>query len=576
MAISLCKRFSLACILLCLFHFGLAQSQKNTPYFRSPIDYPISLSGNFGELRSNHFHSGIDIKTNGEEGKAIYAVADGYVSRIKVSPFGYGNALYITHSNGTVSLYGHLKSYNKKIEQYLRKEQYKQESFEVDLFLNKETLPVTQGDTIALSGNSGGSEGPHLHFEIRDEKTEHTLNPLLHGFSVPDSSKPEVYQVAIYPRDINASVNGSNAKKIIPIKVERGNLSMMETKQIEVSGKIGFSIETFDEENDHAGKNGTYSIQLFVDDVLQYEYKIKEFAFDQTRNINAHIDYAQKKKTGTLFQKCFVEPNNKFPNYKTSKDHGVYHFKDDSIHLIKIVVADVVGNENTLLFVVQSKSYVSSPDPKLPKHAKDLFYYNVENSFKDEAVAVHIPKGALQNDIRFEYNTEENPKYYSKIYKIHREDEGLLAAYTLKIKPEKWLPERLKSKLTIACVSPNGLSAEGGTYNEATKMVEAQLKNFGYFTLVLDTIKPKVNSIIIDKPEATVRNIIVKATDSFSGIKSYRGELDGKWILMEYDYKSNSFVYTFDEQFNPNLSEHLFKMHITDYKGNVRDVEKKF
>ena len=576
MVIFLCKRFSLAYffsfIALCVH----AQSITNASIYRSPIDFPISLSGNFGELRSNHFHSGIDIRTNGEEGKIIYAVANGYVSRIKVSPFGYGNALYITHPNGTVSVYGHLKSYNKSIESYLRKEQYKQESFEVDLFPGKEALPVLQGDTVAFSGNSGGSEGPHLHFEIRDEKTEHTLNPLLHGFTVPDSSKPEVYQVAIYPRAANATVNGLNTKKIIPIKVERGNLSTTETKQIEVSGKIGFSIETFDEEDDHAGKNGTYSIQLYVDDVLQYDYKIKQFAFDQTRNINAHIDYAQKKKTGTLFQKCFVEPNNKFPCYKTTKEHGIYEFIDDSIHLVKIVVADVVGNENTLLFVVQSKVNAISPDVKVPKHAKDYFYCNIDNHFKEGAVALMVPKGALQNDINFEYNTEENPKYYSKIYKIHREDEGLLSSYTLKIKPEKWLPERLKSKLTIASVSPSGLSAEGGNYNEASKMVEAQLKNFGYFTLVLDTIKPKVNSIIIDKPEAQTRNIIVKASDNFSGIKTYRAELDGKWILMEYDYKSSTFVYTFDDRFDVNVGEHEFKMKIGDYKGNVREVSKKF
>ena len=576
MEIFRCKKF-LFTILCCVFVAGAsAQSVTKGSYFRSPIDFPISLSGNFGELRSNHFHSGIDIRTNGEEGKAVYAVGNGYVSRIKVSPYGYGNALYITHPNGMVSVYGHLKSYNKKIEEYLRKEQYKQESFDVDLFPAKDALPITQGDTVALSGNSGGSEGPHLHFEIRDERTEHTLNPLLHGFSVPDSSKPEVYQVALYPRSDEAMVNGLHSKKIIPIKVERGNLSMNEPKQIEVSGEIGFSIETFDEEDDHAGKNGTFSIQLFVDDVLQYEYKIKEFAFDQTRNINAHIDYAQKKKTGTLFQKCFVEPNNKFPCYKISKDRGVVAFYDDSIHLIKIVVADVIGNENTLLFVVQSKATAKPIQKKIHKHARDYFYYRIDNFYKQDAVEVEIPKGVLQNDISFEFNSEENPTYYSKIYKIHREDEGLLGAYRLQIKPEKWLPERLKSKLLIASVSPSGLSAEGGSYNEASKSVEAQLKNFGFFTLVLDTVKPKVTSIIIDKSEAKVRNIIVKASDNFSGIKTYRGELDGKWILMEYDYKSSSFIYTFDERFDANLTEHLFRFQVGDYKGNMRVVEKKF
>ncbi len=569
-------RILLTCYIIIISLSKVFSQNSDSSFYRSPIDYPISLSGNFGELRNNHFHSGIDIRTGGEEGKIIYAVADGYVSRIKVSAFGYGNALYITHKNGQVSVYGHLKSYSNKITSFIRAEQYKIESFEIDLFPNKLDLPIIKGDTIALSGNTGGSEAPHLHFEIRDDKTEWTKNPLLNGFSVPDTVKPEIYKIAIYPLNSNSLVENENERKIFDVKVDRGNLSMANQNPIDVSGNIGFAIETNDEENDNAGKNGTYSIQLFIDNILQYQYKINSFAFDQTRNINAHIDYQFKNKFGIKLQKCFVEPNNKFPCYQTNKTRGIFNFSDDSIHLIKIVVEDVHNNSNTLLFIVQSHEYSISKKEKLIKASQDFFYYNIDNNFNRDGIYVHVPKGAIQNDINFEYNIESNTKYYSPIYKVHREDEGLLIPYNLKIKVQKKITKKLQPYLLIASINANGsISAEGGKFNETTNMVESNLKSFGYFTIAIDTIKPTISKVVIDKINAKTRNIIVKVSDNLSGIKSYRGSIDNKWILMEYDYKNGMLIYTFEDNYNDELP-HEFKLTVIDQKGNSNSIQKTF
>ena len=550
--------------------------QIDSAFFRNPIDFPISLSGNFGELRNNHFHSGIDIRTNGEEGKAIYAVADGYVSRIKVSAFGYGNALYVTHKNGKVSVYGHLSAYNKNITEYLRAEQYKQESFEVDLFPAKSMLSVLKGDTIALSGNTGGSEAPHLHFEIRDEKTEWTQNPLLHGFSISDTVKPEIYNVVFYPRNLNSVINGTNEKQSFGTKNIKGIVTLNTINTLQFSGLIGFGVETNDEESDHGGRNGTYNIQLFVDEIMQYDYKISSFAFEQTRNINAHIDFQQKKKSGKYIQKCFVEPNNKLHCYTVNKNSGAFNFNDDSIHKVKIVVSDVYNNATTLTFDVKSQKNTLTQKPLKTAAAQDFFYYNIENNFKRDGAIIRVPIGAIQNDINFEFSSQNNPNFLSPIYKVHRDDEPLLLPYQLKIKLPKNISPKLYSKLLIASLNGNNnLTSEGGAFNEITKSVEANLKTFGNFVIAVDTIKPTISNVIVDNSNAITRNIVAKISDNLSGIKSYRGTIDNNWILMEYDYKNARLVYTFDEKYNDD-KPHKFMLKVTDYKGNSREFVKQF
>ncbi|MGL5889408.1 MAG: M23 family metallopeptidase, partial [Bacteroidia bacterium] len=242
--------------------------QTNYPknYFQTPIDAPLLLAGNFGELRPNHFHAGIDITTQGKEGIAIFAAAEGYVSRIRISPFGYGKALYITHPNGYTTVYGHLRNFNKDIGMYAERNQYEAELFEIDITVPPGALPVKKGEIIARSGNTGGSGGPHLHFEIRDTKTEDALNPLLFGLPVADKVAPTIVRVAIIPLDANARVNGKNQKKYIALKSLKGIFVPATAADTlpRISGRIGFAVDAYDKESTPHGKNGVYGIRLSI------------------------------------------------------------------------------------------------------------------------------------------------------------------------------------------------------------------------------------------------------------------------------------------------------------------------
>jgi murein DD-endopeptidase MepM/ murein hydrolase activator NlpD len=341
------------------------------------MDIPLSLAGNFGELRSNHFHSGFDFRTNAEEGYLIKAVADGYVSRIKVSAFGYGNALYITHNNGYVSVYGHLQRYDSTISNYVIKKQYELESFEVDLFPQKNEILVKQGQIIALSGNTGGSEGPHLHFEIRDQKTEEIINPYFFGFNIEDSIPPSIEGIAIYPLDQQSKVNGSNTPKYYEVKkLGSNNYSIKE--DITLSGKIGFGLITYDVENFTSNKNGTYAYQLKIDSTKLFQYACNHFAFDQTRYINAHLDFAKMKKNKDRYQRCFILPGNKLKQYETDERKGVFEFNDTLNHTVIINAFDI--KNNTSSFEMKCKSAISTSTIKA-QSSKDLFLFNKANQF---------------------------------------------------------------------------------------------------------------------------------------------------------------------------------------------------
>ena len=329
-------------LFLLLSLFSSAQNNYPQDYFSNPLEIPLILSGNFAELRSNHFHSGLDIKTQQRRGLKVIASARGFVSRIKVSHYGYGKALYISHPNGYTTVYAHLQKFAPEIEAYIKKHQYEKESYEVEMFPSAESLPILKDSIVAYSGNSGGSGGPHLHFEIRD-KEERPINPMLFGIDVKDSSNPIVKSIYAYPLDDKSFVNKKNAKhklRLIPLK--NGEYAV---ESIEAIGNIGFGIETIDRQDLAANSNGVYNIQTFINGSRNFELDFKRFSFDETKHLNQLIDYEHYTTKKQRIQKLF-RINNPLSIFKSTLNDGFITIEDSTYSVYKIRIADYKNNES--------------------------------------------------------------------------------------------------------------------------------------------------------------------------------------------------------------------------------------
>ena len=569
------KRLFLIIPFFLLYKGVYAQNSYPQNDFQSPIDTTITLAGNFGEIRPNHFHAGFDIRTNNHEGMPVYAAADGYVSRIKISPYGYGNALYITHANGYTTVYGHLKSFNTTIQAFERKVQYSKELFEIDTLLSPDKLPVKKGELIGLSGNTGGSQGPHLHFEIRDTKTESPINPYLFGYKIADNVKPRITQIAIYPMDEYAKVNGKHeSKKIAPI-YKNGNYSFLKTDTINVSGAIGFGIECYDSENKSNNKNAVYSIELQSGGKRIFYYEMERFSFENARYVNAHIDYQSKQRHDTKIQKCFLSKNNQLGIYKGVINNGVIYFNDDSVHWIRYIVKDYNGNTTELMLKVKSRHHGLITVKAIKENIWDCLQ---EHKFETQDIRITIPTNALYDDVRFSYSNLWSVKgTYSPLHQIMTDETPLQKAYSLSIQPVK-LPDSLQSKACIISVNDKGKrNYEGGIYKDG--WVTTQTKEFGNFAVAIDNVAPKIRTAFPLSKGTTVnlskaKTIGIIAADNLSGVRKYRATIDGNWVLMEYEMKKELLFYTFDDKITTGT--HTFKIDVTDDKDNTSSLSFSF
>lgn len=557
-------------------------------YFVEPTDSSLNIAGNFGEIRPNHFHAGLDVKTAGREGLFIYAAADGYVSRVKLSATGYGKALYVTHPNGFVTVYAHLQRLHGKIKDYVLAEQYKLESFEVDLVIPKDALPVKQCDTIAISGNTGGSQSPHLHYEIRDEKTEVAYNPFLFGYRIKDTVSPKLVTLAVYPANDSSFVNGKNASRKTTIYGSKGKYKLSSAERITVSGDIGFGIEAYDYGNiKEAGKLGAYSIDLYIDGTRIYYHELNEISFDESRYINSHIDYAEDARSNREIQKCFRDPNNMLTIYQCVVDEGLFRFSDTLLHQVKFLVKDFFGNTSNLSFQVKSqRSKRKQPEVKSSLAPGPLspvpFNCSDENIFEKESVKVNIPPCSLYEDIDFMYSvsSETLPGTYSQVHKIHTDAVPNHYAYTLSIKATKEIPAKYHSKALLVSLDGNNAKfSRKGEYKvgpDGAGWVTTETKYFGRYAIALDTVAPMIKPYNISNGRNMSRAKLLGVTigDNLSGIKSYRATVDGKWILMEYEPKKALLFHEFDGHIAPG--RHLFQIEVTDGKNNVRVYKAEF
>ena len=551
-----------------------AQSYIPQNYFIPPVDIPIYLSGTFAELRSDHFHSGMDIRTGEAEGLNIYAIADGYVSRIKITAGGYGKALYITHPNGFVSVYGHLQQYNHSLNSYVIKQQYLRESYQVDLFPKKDQFVVKQGEIIAISGNTGRSGGPHLHFEIREEASQKPLNPLLFGFIVTDITPPVINLVKIYPASTNSTIN-NNSKPVEYFTVHNGNeYSLNNNDTITIGGSAYFGINTYDPFNHGNNKNGVYSIRLFVDSVLIFKQTANKFSFDETRYINSLIDYKDFKQKKRQIQKSYIQPNNHLSIYNYKINNGIIDFANGKVTRIMYVVSDIAGNESSLSFYVLGRTAEDnqSIEKKPANKHEEVFTYTRKNFFKTDDIIFEVPGRALYDTIHFIYDVSGSPEgSYSSLHHLHVDYVPLHTWCNLSIRPDA-LPVNLRDKALIAKVTGEGdFESAGGEW--VNGLIKTRIREFGNYCIVTDTVPPEIKPLNIkDKKNVTNQQTIkIKISDKLSGIKSYRGMLNGKWILMEYDVKNDLLIYNFDDRLLQGTN--IFTITVTDKKGNQSDYQ---
>lgn len=549
---------------------GLLNAQQTN--FLPPLDIPMVLNGNFGELRANHFHTGIDIKTEGKTGLPVYSAEDGYISRIAVSPVGYGNALYINHPNGYTTVYGHLKSFTPEVAKWVKTQQYKQKSFSVNLFPTSGQFKVKKGEEIAKSGNSGSSAGPHLHFEIRETKSEHPLNPLLFGFDIKDTRKPVVEHLYVYPLGDKSQVENKTTEQVFKLVYYGVGYHLKGMQSINVYGPIGMGIDGIDYLDDNWSKCGIYQMEYWVDNQLLNTFELNELDFSKNRYINSHIDYKALIKDGRKVQKTFIDPGNHLNIYHQTTNNGIFNFNDGKRHKIKIILYDAKMNASEIVFYAVSTKPIKHPKIEASAH----FKYDKENHFESPNVQIDLPEGALYTDINFEFKEGKTPpESYSPLYKIHSEYTPLQKPIVLKIKPNN-LPKALESKALLADFNTrNGkIYSLGGEYENG--WIVASPRVFGNMCVVVDTLAPTIYSLSIKNnilSEAT--KIRFKINDDLSGIKSYRGTIDGKWSLFEYDAKRDLLEYNIDEHLKKG-KKHFLELTVEDGKENVNTYKANF
>ena len=547
-------------------------SQDSIPkgYFRSPLGIPLFLAGNFGELRSNHFHGGLDMKTQGKEGFKIYAAADGFVSRIKVSPWGYGKTIYIDHPNGTTTVYAHLQRYKGEIAKYVKDHQYKNESWEFDWYPTDSLMPVKKGDVIALSGNTGGSGGPHLHFEIRETESEHPINPLLVGFDIKDNIKPTIKSIIVAPLNDTSYVNNSSKPQRFLAVGINGTYKLKYGTTITAYGEVGIGIETIDKLNGVSNRNGIYSIELSQNSEIIYKSEMKRFSFDQDRALNSLIDYEMFLAKKIRYQKSYIDPNNHLPIYTQHKNNGYIRLSVSDKHNFKYNVKDSYGNLSSISFPITGGFNKSLLKPEKKQIYDTTFSYKDSNYYETQNVSVSIPKDALYKDLPFHFSVADTlTGAITPTYFIHNEYTPLHKAINVSIKVGR-LSEHERSKATIVHFDRRKrYYAKGGTWRNNS--ITAKSKKFGGFVVMLDTVPPKITptNMFANKNMSGNSTITVKIADNLSGIKSFRGTIDGKWVMMEYEAKKAKIFHTFD---NLPKGKHNFELTLTDGVGNESHV----
>lgn len=552
-------------ILLLFTYSSLFSQNEKFPQYPNPVKIPISLSATFAELRSNAFHAGVDIRTQGVEGKEVFAVADGHVSRIGVSPYGYGKVLYITHNDGFTSVYAHMSKFNKMITDFVKDKQYKDESFAQNIMLKENEFPIKRGDFLGFTGNSGSSGGPHLHYEIRYTKTQEPVNPLYFGLKIKDTRKPVIKGLAIYPLE-NSIVNNNDTTIYLNVNYNEGVYSL-DNSIFTVSGDIAFGINVYDQADGANNKNGPYSIELFADNELIFNIISDKYSYNETRYINSLIDYSRYIKNKERFVRTEVDKYNNLGLYETRK--GVVPVNQGDTINMKYVVKDYNGNKSVLNFtLIGVKLHVDEIDDLV--YDTESYYEVIDGNplnitLKD--FEMDIPKMAFYRDVVIETTLSDTMSniYSDYVYHIGNEEIPVHKKATLRIKPKTdYIGDTL---LYVALLNTNNKFVFLGN-KTVDDYIEAKTNVLGSYLIARDTIAPSIIPVNFKTNSSISENwsLRVEIEDKETGIKDYAMFVNGRWVLADYDAKNKLLMYQIDNHIKEG--DNILKVVVTDMVGN--------
>ncbi|MEP7164910.1 MAG: M23 family metallopeptidase [Ferruginibacter sp.] len=547
-----------ALLFLCQHSFSQSFPEKNYPqqYFQWPVGTAVGIVANFGELRPNHYHMGLDCRTDQKVNVPVYAAAEGYIARVKIEPFGFGRSITINHPNGLSTLYAHLNLFAPELEKYITDQQYKLQQWDVTIAVPEKLFPVSKGDPIAYSGNTGGSQGPHTHFEIRDTKTDKVLNPLLFGFPIPDTIPPNIIRLAIYDRRYSTY---EQIPKIYSLKKIKGIYQPV-TAIIPVStDKLSFAITAFDRYTGSTNQNGIYKALLYDNGNAICGFEMDSISYDETRYLNAHIDYKTRSNGGPFLEHLSRLPGYINGIYKTDDSDGVIFLEDTTVHLIKILVTDANGNNSTLEFYVKINAVV---EKNIVANRSIVFYPGYVNVFENADICFYLPENCIYDSFHFTYN-EVVPASGKRIYQLHNTSVPL----------QTYFPVSIRADFSTNDTGRIVMKRSSGSKEDYKKAVyengwyRASFREFGNFQLMVDSIPPAVTPLGFKEGMKTSKLSRIKfaVIDNTEEIKKFTALLDGNWLRFSND-KGRNFIYEFDE--HCSSGEHELIIIAEDQVGN--------
>ncbi len=545
----------------------LKEERLPTTSFSIPVNIPVSFSGNYGEIRATHFHSGVDIRVGGVVGESIISAGDGYISRISVSPTGYGNAIYINHPNGKTTLYGHLHDFAPHIQKFIREEQYNKNSFSINIELDSTHFKVKKGDFIGRAGNSGSSGGPHLHFEVRETISQIPMNPKdFINFKSPDNISPTIERVAFYAIDF---------ENTLPQTSHIASFSGPTSQTILLPQKFYIAVQGVDRQNGTNARLAIKHYNYYLNDQLIFSFSPENIPFSKGRYVNSILEYPQRNSFKRSMVKSWVEPGCGLTDNIISINEGIFILDNFETKNLKIELIDHFNNKTTQIYKVKRDSTINRfSDFNLERiDSNRIMPWYIPNRFIEDDIRVFLPQGSLYSSILLNYNKEIiNGK---DTWKVHNANTPIHNSYLLALKVDS-VKDGLSDKLCIIALNPNGsTSYVGGKYQNG--WIESRVSFFGNFQIAYDTIAPTITPSFSNGANLSSRNSVrITISDNLSGISEYNVYIDNEWNLAEYDPKNRALNVHLSADKLKKGKEHIMEIIVSDNRGNVNRLKRKF